>query len=218
MVWPATKELFPTWVNKNLSIGEKGSDIDADVLNEVYDLLERLQDSLGVSFISGFADLKARLASMDIAIGDAGDFKADGSVPMTGEMDLGNQDIKNIKQVVSNLDVQGFITPADDYPLGNTTKRFADVYSKNFYHGQGLKGGAYNLSLYTDSQLRLRIDQSTGYIGVNWDSPTERVEVRGGNIKINDNGAGLILRTPDGTKLYKITVDNSGNVVSTLVV
>ena len=37
-----------------------------------------------------------------------------------------------------------------------------------------------------------------------------------GNIKLSTDGAGIILTSPDGIN-YLLTVDNSGNIVSTLV-
>lgn len=61
MTWPSNKETFPTWENKNLEEGKLGTKIDAVILNNVFRLLERIQDSLGVSFISGYTDLKDRL-------------------------------------------------------------------------------------------------------------------------------------------------------------
>ncbi len=64
MVWPADKETFPTWLNKDLPTDELGTEIDADILNDVFRLLERIEDSLGVSFISGYADLKERLDAL----------------------------------------------------------------------------------------------------------------------------------------------------------
>lgn len=64
MVWPADKEEFPIWKNKDLPTDELGTEVDADILNNVYRLLERVQDSLGVSFIEGYADLKERLDDM----------------------------------------------------------------------------------------------------------------------------------------------------------
>lgn len=62
--FPVEKETFPTWENKDLGLSKLGSVVDADVLNHVYRLLERIQDALGVSFISGYSSLKDRLDSV----------------------------------------------------------------------------------------------------------------------------------------------------------
>lgn len=35
--------------------------------------------------------------------------------------------------------------------------------------------------------------------------------------KVDTPGEGVLVRTPDGTKFYRIRVDNSGNIVTELV-
>ena len=37
------------------------------------------------------------------------------------------------------------------------------------------------------------------------------------DLRMNNPGTGLIVKTPDGTKQYRIRVDNSGNLVTELV-
>lgn len=37
-----------------------------------------------------------------------------------------------------------------------------------------------------------------------------------GNMQLTQNGTGILLKTPDGSKTYKISVDNSGAIVATL--
>jgi hypothetical protein len=54
-------------------------------------------------------------------------------------------------------------------------------------------------------------DESTGVF-------TEAARVNADlNLRIAGSGKGVELRTPDGTKFYRITVDNAGAVVSTLL-
>ena len=52
--------------------------------------------------------------------------------------------------------------------------------------------------------------------------PTSKLYVKNGDIQIDrpdsgSDGGGLVLQTPDGNNRYKITIDNSGNIVSTQV-
>jgi len=35
--------------------------------------------------------------------------------------------------------------------------------------------------------------------------------------EVAERGEGIVLRTPDGTKQYKISIDNSGSVITTLL-
>jgi hypothetical protein len=44
----------------------------------------------------------------------------------------------------------------------------------------------------------------------------ERASIRGDDLHIHANGAGVVLRNPAGN-LYRITVDNSGNIIATMV-
>lgn len=44
----------------------------------------------------------------------------------------------------------------------------------------------------------------------------ERASIRGDDLHIHANGAGVVLRSPSGIR-YRITVDNSGNVIATMI-
>jgi len=103
MTFPADKEEFPTWENKDLTLGKLGTKIDANILNNVYRLLERVEDSLGYNFIEGYFDLKAKLQYILDQIALAGDFKADGSVPMAGNLQLAGYSILNQAKISGNL-------------------------------------------------------------------------------------------------------------------
>ena len=46
--------------------------------------------------------------------------------------------------------------------------------------------------------------------------PASKLTVTGGDIEVEDNGDGLILSSPNGTR-YRITVDNSGNLSTSAV-
>jgi hypothetical protein len=58
-----------------------------------------------------------------------------------------------------------------------------------------------------------------GNVGIGTTNPTagSRLEVVGGDIRTSTAGNGLIVRTPDNTKSYRISVNNAGTIISTLV-
>ena len=57
----------------------------------------------------------------------------------------------------------------------------------------------------------------SGNVGIGTTAPGAKLGVVGGDITTKDAGKGLVVKTPDGTACYRLGVNNSGNVSSTLV-
>ena len=76
----------------------------------------------------------------------------------------------------------------------------------------------------SSSKLRLQTDgandrvliDTNGNVGIGTTNPVSKLEVDGGDIEVDDIGSGLILKSPNGTR-YRVTVDNSGNLVKTAI-
>lgn len=90
--------------------------------------------------------------------------------------------------------------------LINSQRNFA-LYSRS---------NAFHIRDITDSDTPRFVIRSTGNVGIGTDSPTSKLDVAGGDIELNDVAAGIIMRSPDGTK-YRITVANGGALTVTAV-
>ncbi len=84
-------------------------------------------------------------------------------------------------------------TPISDLPNGFTIELFKDQSTLHRY---------FNIT-------------SEGYVGIDTETPTEKLEVNG-NVLIKENN-GLILTSPNGSK-FKITVDDDGNLITNKVI
>lgn len=78
--------------------------------------------------------------------------------------------------------------------------------------GIGHAGLVFKPTVGGGSELQL----CTGTIG-NFRDLAVRNLTASGDIEASTATKGLILKTPDGTKRYRITVDNAGALVSTLI-
>lgn len=103
----------------------------------------------------------------------------------------------------------------EGYDLGYLNLNWRYIYCGGTVFTNTVDGRQGFLHIQTGGLPAIFISGSQN-VAIGNDTPTEKLEVNG-NIKINNNGLGLILKTPDGTKDYKITIDNSGNIISTLV-
>lgn len=74
----------------------------------------------------------------------------------------------------------------------------------------------------TEEVLRIRGDvNGTGKVGIKTTNPQAELDVNGvimssGRLELTTNGRGIVLKSPDGTA-YRITVDNAGSLVVTVV-
>ena len=167
------------------------------------DSIVAIETELGALPKGAKADVKTRLNDVDTAI--------DGKVAKAGDTMSGN------------LTLDDGTADSPDIIFKNTTDP-----SSNKIFGDGAK-----LRLESDSGIVLGTSSTLimevrgGLSKVNFAKPIDMnsqaisgvggITISGANHFINNTaGKGLIMRTPDGTKRYIITVDNAGGLVSTL--
>ena len=56
----------------------------------------------------------------------------------------------------------------------------------------------------------------SGNVGIGTPTPASKLTVTGGDIEVTGAANGLILKTPDGTKQYRVTINNLGELTTTL--
>jgi len=244
MVFPADKETWRRVEGKDLPLSKLGDVIEDTDHNDYADFLERLQDVLGLTILSGFGSVKLRLADIDTKIGDAGDFLADGSVPMTGDLNLDGNDIDNAGKIGVGksspgvaLDCTG--SGADtSLKLQNTgtvgTEKCELIFNPTKY-GVTARIRVSNADLQflfeiqgeremyfkTNSSNKIVITytgQLKFYEGIHFISNyvfSSPFFSLQSDMELKQNGKGFICKSPDGTKKARIGIDNAGNLLVT---
>ena len=64
---------------------------------------------------------------------------------------------------------------------------------------------------------RVRIVGETGFVGIGTPTPKARLEVANGDIAVTAIGSGIILKATNGENFYRVTVDNTGKLITELV-
>ncbi len=61
------------------------------------------------------------------------------------------------------------------------------------------------------------LGDGTVNVGIGTQTPATKLHVAGGDMHTSDAGAGLIVKSPDGTKCARIGIDNTGAIALTSV-
>jgi hypothetical protein len=146
-------------------------------------------------------------------------FKAGSSEKMcitsSGNVGIGTTSPNN-KLVVSGVDTNS--------ELDGTTVTQAALQLSNSDEAYGTFFGTLSTGAGLIQQRRratevyypVAINPYGGNVGIGTPSPTSKLDVAGGDIELNDAAAGIIMKSPDGTK-YRITVANGGTLTVTAV-
>ncbi len=134
-------------------------------------------------------------------------FEIDGATKMI-LLENGNLGIGLAGSPTAKLEVQGTIGQTNNSSLSqkDTGGSFREILRYDFADKFKLCNGVQGNVLFSP----------VGNIGIGIDPPTEKLHING-EIKIDNASEGVIVKTPDGTKSYRIRVDNAGAVVTDLV-
>ena len=97
---------------------------------------------------------------------------------------------------------------------GDTSSDGIAITSSNALSHRIFKDAAGTFFIGPSSDPTAFTQSLSGNVGIGTSSPASKLEVDGGDIEVDDSASGLILRSPNGTR-YRVTVDNSGNLVRT---
>lgn len=94
------------------------------------------------------------------------------------------------------------------------------IASIEYYVGDTPKSGEINFSTLSpnvlDREERMRIDND-GNVGIGTTDPKEKLHIKSGDIYLEDIGAGIIMKAPNGG-CWKLTIDNSGALTQTSII
>jgi hypothetical protein len=106
----------------------------------------------------------------------------------------------------SNMDIQFYSYAGDPHAT-----------IRGIYNGSTKVGALSFLTANGSAPVEaLRITQA-GNVGVGTTTPTSKVTVTGGDVEITTVDTGVIFKTPDGTKRYRMTIDNAGAPIFTQI-
>lgn len=91
-------------------------------------------------------------------------------------------------------------------------KHVRPIASIEYFVGDSSKSGVMTFSTLDDTQVdrdeHMRIDQK-GHVGIGTIDPKTKLNIKGGDVYLEDSGTGVILKSANGN-CWKVTVDNFG--------
>ncbi len=171
------------------------------------DSIIAIETELGTLPKGGAASVKARLDTMQTSIDEIPNKVDISGDTMTGNLTLDNSTTSSPRVILKNnsAGTDNFV-----YSAGNSLKLTGrqSVHIGNGSNDDALSVGADG-KIYTEGSL---VCLSTADFREN-----VSITVAAKDYINTGVGRGLIVKTPDGTKSYRISVDNSGNIISTLI-
>lgn len=206
MAYPDDKETFRRVVNQELP------DIPGDVLDEndqnlPADFLERLQDTLGYGIKMGYATVKA---FFDYVVSQI--TLIAGKVNKAGDTMTGNLTLEGPTGTPTKLEFLETGKPIRCFIHGTQFAFRFEFYTTALFYSS-LKSGSVmllkNSEILIYTPLNINSQDITGVKNITCALDEGFINTK--------KGKGIVVKTPDGTKNYRISVDNAGNVISTLI-
>lgn len=206
MAYPDNKETFRRVINQELP-DIPGDTVDENDQNLPANFLERLQDTFGYNIKMGYTTVKeffdwllAQISTITNKVDKAGD-------TMTGNLTLNNSTtaspiLYTLTTAGPSMNIKGYfggiiITGKDRVEIQTSDNGLIMIIGLNNELQTLKKINMTNNEIYDVSKITIR-SAGTDYINL---APAK----------------GLVVKTPDGTKDFRISVDNAGNIISTFL-
>lgn len=188
MTYPDNKETWTPKVDRDLSVGERGSIVDKTWFNNWQDFLERLQDTLGLGIKMGYGSLKLFLDYVNTQIGAIAGKVAKAGDTMTGTL--------VVKMDGDHIDIQR--------SNGDTILK---IHTVGVLCNFKVNNGGYLLIEAIDGTDIAQFSKDEIFL-------KRHTECNYQDLYVTSAGYGLVVKTPNGSTEYRIRVDNDGNIVT----
>ena len=102
------------------------------------------------------------------------------------------------------------------YPTSGRYTPGVSMIEGNNANGLTLSEISGDIHFYTAGNNERVTIKNGGNVGVGTTNPNSKLTISGGDVNILDIGAGIIMKSPDGS-CWRVTIDNSGALVSTAI-
>jgi hypothetical protein len=109
--------------------------------------------------------------------------------------------------------------PYKSWVMQNQTFTQAPLYPGNcfsLFYSDGYSFNSYPFAVGGGSPTNSLVIAPEG-VGVGTNTPVSKLQIKGGDVYVEDIASGVILKSPNGN-CWRVTIDDTGNLIRTLIV